>query len=105
MNASIKGLPARLVACCTASSAFAVAIFTGMFSGNTVDNTVSRALAAMVICYVVGRMVGSALEMVLRERLRHEETPASSAPAEVLEVDEAPIPVSPVDAPPRARAA
>lgn len=72
MSESIKGTPARLVACCTASTAFAVAVLAGMFAGNTVDSTVTRALAAMAVCYVVGRMVGAAFEAVMAERLRVE---------------------------------
>lgn len=72
MNPSIKGLPARLVACCTASSAFTLAILTGLFVGNDVESTVSRALAALVVCYVAGRLIGVAFEAVLRERIESE---------------------------------
>lgn len=79
MNPSIKGLPARLVACCTASSAFTIAILTGLFVGNDVESTVSRALAAMVVCYVAGRLVGLAFEAVLHERIESELRGARSA--------------------------
>lgn len=72
MNQTIKGLPARLVACCTASSAFAIAILTGLFVGNDIESTVSRALAALVVCYIAGRLIGLAFEAILRERLEAE---------------------------------
>ena len=107
MNPTIKGLPARLVACCTASSAFAIAILTGLFVGNDVESTVSRALAAMVVCYIAGRLIGIAFEAVLRERInaelnagrRTEPAPNASEVGGVIDVD-------PVQAPePRARAA
>lgn len=103
MNPTYMGLPARLVACCTASSAFTVAILTGLFVGNTIDSTVSRALAAMVVCYIVGRLVGWAIELILRERLRAEESTGAAVSA--VEVEEEPIDVSPVSEPIQARAA
>lgn len=81
MNPLIKGLPARLVACCTASSAFAVALLTGLFVGNDIASTVSKGLAAMVVCYVVGRAVGVALEVIMRERIEAEQSAGAPKPA------------------------
>lgn len=107
MNPTIKGLPARLVACCTASSAFAIAILTGLFVGNDVESTVSRALAAMVVCYVAGRVIGVAFEAVLRERIEAErlgEARAELAPG--APEGAGAMPEAPVQAPAaRARAA
>jgi hypothetical protein len=96
VNPSIKGLPARLVACCTASSAFTIAILTGLFVGNDVESTVSRALAAMVVCYVAGRLIGLAFESVLRERIESElrgtrgAEPAPNAPEVVDMIEQTP---------------
>jgi hypothetical protein len=55
-----------------ASSAFAVAILTGLFVGSDLNTAISKALAAMIVCYVVGRLVGVALEAIIAERLRAE---------------------------------
>jgi ethanolamine transporter EutH len=55
-----------------ASSAFAVAILTGLFVGSDLNSAISKALAAMIVCYVVGRLVGVALEAIIAERLRAE---------------------------------
>lgn len=80
MTPTIKGTPARLVACCTASSAFTVAVLAGMFAGNDLDSTVTRALAAMVVCYVVGRVVGGAMESIVAERVAAENAGSHGAP-------------------------
>ncbi len=55
-----------------ASSAFAVAILTGLFVGSDLNSAISKALAAMIVCYVVGRVVGVAMEAIIAERLRAE---------------------------------
>ncbi len=52
-----------------ASSAFAVAILTGLFVGSDLNSAISKALAAMVVCYVVGRVVGMAIEAIIAERV------------------------------------
>ncbi len=66
-----------------ASSAFAVAILTGMFVGSDLNSAISKALAAMVVCYVVGRLVGSAIEAIIAERIEAEhaiDRPERAAP-------------------------
>lgn len=63
-----------------ASSAFAVAILTGLFVGSDLNSAISKALAAMVVCYVVGRLVGLALEAIIAERLQAERDIDRAAP-------------------------
>lgn len=62
--------PAKVIAGCFASCAFAVAILTGLAVGNQTSEVLMRAIVCLFGGYVLGLIAGEVFSFAIREHLR-----------------------------------
>lgn len=62
--------PARVIAACFATCAFAVAIITGLAVGNGSSEILSRAIISLFGGYLLGLIAGEVLSFAIRDHIR-----------------------------------